>query len=113
MNEYESWPCIGPEALLMQRIQQQSTIITPPNAFDPYQALLKRKQKGDDTTLPPVSEYDPNDIYELQEFCKQYGIAGFNFGRLSPKAALKMLKAQMGIKETPVHVTTNSNLLLG
>lgn len=110
MSNYDTWQTIGPEALLMQ---QQSTMIAPPNAFDPYQALLKRKQKGEDTTLPPVAEYDPNDIYELQEFCKQHGIAGFNFGRMSPKAALKMLKARMGIKETPAPVSSKSNLLLG
>lgn len=113
MNTYESWSTISSDALLMQYLKQQPVTIAPPNSFDPYQALLKRKQHGEDTKIPPVAEYDPNDIYALQEFCKQHGIAGFNFGRMNPKAALQMLKARMGIKETPVQSVAKSNLLLG
>ena len=113
MNDFEPYRTIGPEALLMRRISQQAPIIAPPNSFDPYQALLKRKQQGDDTKLPPVMEYDPNDLFALQQFCQTHGIVGFNMGRMNPKAALSMLKSRMGIKESPTPSPPQSKLLLG
>lgn len=113
MSDFDTWPTIGPQQLLMRQMQQQGTTIAPPNSFDPYQALLKRKQKGEDTTLAPVQEFDPNDMFELQEFCKQHGIVGFNMGRMNPKAALKILKARIGIKETPTPPPSQKTILLG
>jgi hypothetical protein len=46
-----------------------------------------------------VQQYDPKDIQALEEFCQQYGIMGFDFGRMNPKSALQMLKNKMGIVE--------------
>jgi hypothetical protein len=46
-----------------------------------------------------IEQYDPNDIQELEEFCQQYGIMGFNFGKMNPKSALRMLKNKIGIVE--------------
>lgn len=66
-------------------------------SFDAYTALVKRKREGEDTTLPPIQEYPQEDVLELESFCKKYGILGFNFGRMNPKMALRMLKSRMGI----------------
>ncbi len=73
--------------------------------FDIYNALVKRKKQGEDTTLPPIQEFPQEDIEELELFCRKYGILGFNCGRMHPKAALRMLKSRMGIpieEATPV-----------
>ena len=66
-------------------------------SFDPYQMLMRRKQMQDDPQDIPVMEYDPRDVEELEEFCKNHNILGFNFGRMGPKAALQMLKRKVGV----------------
>ena len=66
-------------------------------SFDPYQMLMRRKQMQDYSQNMPVVEYDPNDIQELEDFCAKHNILGFNFGKMGPKAALRMLKGKMGI----------------
>ena len=65
--------------------------------FDIYNALVKRKKQGEDTTLPPIQEFPQQDIEELESFCRKYGIIGFNCGIMNPKAALRMLKSRMGV----------------
>jgi len=84
-------------------MRQQSAPVSSVNGFDPYQAMLRRKQSNVDTDTgyinDPVQQYDPKDIQELEEFCQQYGIMGFNFGKMNPKSALRMLKGKMGIVE--------------
>jgi len=79
-------------------------------AFDPYQMLLRRKQREEDPHSFPTVEYDQNDIKELEEFCKQYNILGFNCGKMTPKAALNMLKNKLGII---TEKTENKKILLG
>ena len=59
--------------------------------------MMKKKQQQEDPTNFPVVNHDENDINELESFCRKYGIIGFNCGRMSPKAALRMLKMRMGI----------------
>jgi hypothetical protein len=66
-------------------------------SFDPYQMLMRRKQMQDNPQDLPVMEYDPRDVQELEEFCRQYNILGFNFGKMNPKAALSMLKKKVGV----------------
>ena len=77
------------------------------SGFDPYQVMLKRKNANDQTEdgyiNTPVEQYDPNDIRELETFCANHGIIGFNFGRMNPKTALRMLKSKMGVVETQSH----------
>jgi hypothetical protein len=84
-------------------MRQQSAPVSSINSFDPYQAMLRRKQSNvsDDSGYinADVQQYDPKDIQALEEFCQQYGIMGFNFGRMNPKSALQMLKNKMGIVE--------------
>lgn len=79
-------------------------------SFDPYQILLRRKQREEDPQSFPTIEYDQNDIRELEEFCRQYNILGFNCGRMGPKAALNMLKNKLGIL---TEKTDNKKILLG
>jgi hypothetical protein len=50
-----------------------------------------------------VQQYDVKDIQALEEFCQQYGIVGFNFGKMNPKSALRMLKGKMGIVDEKVN----------
>jgi len=71
---------------------------TPTSLNDPiFQSLVRRKQQGEDTTLPPIQEFPQQDIEELESFCRKYGIIGFNCGRMNPKSALRMLKSRMGV----------------
>lgn len=76
--------------------------------FDAYTALVNRKKKGEDTTLPPIQEFPQSEIDELESFCKSHGILGFNCGRMNPKAALQMLKARLGVVSH--HEVTNSQI---
>jgi len=70
----------------------------PTSMNDPiFQSLVRRKKQGEDTTLPPVQEFPQSEIDELESFCKSHGILGFNCGRMSPKAALQMLKSKLGV----------------
>jgi hypothetical protein len=103
----EEWPTIGMGNLqAMMVMRQQSAPVSSVNGFDPYQAMLRRKQSNVDTDAgynnDPVQQYDPKDIQELEEFCRQYGIMGFNFGKMNPKSALRMLKGKMGIIDEKV-----------
>lgn len=100
----EEWPTIGMGNLqAMMVMRQQSAPVYTTNAFDPYQAMLRRKQSNiqNDTGYinAEVQQYDPKDIQALEEFCQQYGILGFNFGKMNPRSALQMLKNKMGIVE--------------
>jgi hypothetical protein len=82
-----------------------------------HMMMIKRKQQMDnqDNYLPPELKYKDNDIKELQEFCKQYGILGFNCGNMPPRTALRMLKNKMGISEKEDYNKRpdTTNLLLG
>jgi len=101
MNEWPTVPIGNLQAMMVMR--QQSAPVSSINSFDPYQAMLRRKQSNvsDDSGYinADVQQYDPKDIQALEEFCQQYGIMGFNFGRMNPKSALQMLKNKMGIVE--------------
>ena len=101
MNEWPTVPMGNLQAMMVMR--QQSAPVSSINSFDPYQAMLRRKQSNvsDDSEYinAEVQQYDPKDIQALEEFCQQYGIMGFNFGRMNPKSALQMLKNKMGIVE--------------
>jgi hypothetical protein len=75
--------------------------------------MLRRKQSNvsDESGYinANVQPYDAKDIQALEEFCQQYGIMGFNFGKMNPKSALRMLKGKMGIIDEKV---SNKKILL-
>lgn len=79
-------------------------------AFDPYQMLLRKKQQEEDPQCFTVIQYNENDISELEEFCRQYNILGFNCGKMGPKAALNMLKNKLGVMSEKIE---NKKMLLG
>jgi len=101
MNEWPTLPMGNLQAMMVMR--QQSAPVSSISSFDPYQAMLRRKQSNvsDDNGYinAEVEQYDSKDIEALEEFCQQYGIMGFNFGKMNPKSALRMLKNKMGIVE--------------
>ena len=66
------------------------------DGFNPFEMMLKRKH-AEESGEHEVIQYDPEDIAELEEFCQQHGVMGFSCGKMSPKAALAMLKGQMGM----------------
>jgi len=108
MNEWPTVPMGNLQAMMVMR--QQSAPTPSINGFDPYQAMLRRNQSN----MPnesgyinaEVQQYDVKDIQALEEFCQQYGIMGFNFGKMNPKSALRMLKGKMGIQEEKPTPTT-------
>jgi len=59
--------------------------------------LLKKR-----TEEPAISDYNEDDVKELQKFCNEHGILGVNFGRMNPRAALNMLRGKMGIRNESV-----------
>jgi len=99
MNEWPNVPMGNLQAMMVMR--QQSAPTPSINGFDPYQAMFRRKQSNvsDESGYinTEVQQYDPRDVQELEEFCQQYGIMGFNFGKMNPKAALSMLKKKVGV----------------
>lgn len=80
------------------------------SSFDPYQVMLKKKNRDDDNISSEVIQYDENDVYELEKFCKEHNILGFNCGKMSPKSALNMLKSKIGVKTENV---LNKKILWG
>ena len=72
--------------------------------FDPYKLMVKKKEvdSGEVQDETPKQVWPEKDIKALEDFCKQYGILGFNCGRMSPIAALAFLKQKMGIADGPL-----------
>ena len=105
MNEWPTVPMGNLQAMMVMR--QQSASTPSINGFDPYQAMLRRNQSNvsDESGYinADVQQYDVKDIQALEEFCQQYGIMGFNFGKMNPKSALRMLKGKMGIVDEKVN----------
>lgn len=74
--------------------------------FDPHQMMVQKKQiqSGEVVadTLVPKQTWPEKDVKVLESFCAKHGIMGFNCGRMSPIAAMVMLKQQMGIVDGPL-----------
>lgn len=88
-------------SVLAQRIAarkaEASGTTPPPGTFDPYQALLKKKQ-GETAPIDPstIQSWPEDDVKKLQDYCQKIGIAGFNCGKMHPIAALALLKQRFG-----------------
>ena len=103
----DEWPSINVDALgsfaNSNVLQSQSTVNSVNGTFDPYQVMLNRKNRQIDLmddNVSVVNHYSDNDVKELEEFCQQYGIFGFNCGEMKPKEALNLLKRKMGVIES-------------
>lgn len=90
-------------ALAMRLAQKQGTAPTPAPAFDPYKEMLKRKE-AETAPIDPstVKQWPDADIKRLQDYCESMGIVGFSCGRMSPTAALAMLKSKLGDNYTEI-----------
>lgn len=68
-------------------------------SMDSIMKLINRKNESEEV---PTVKFDQSDVKELEDFCKQHGIVGFNCGNMSPKAALEILKRRVGSSENVV-----------
>lgn len=53
-----------------------------------------QKQAAEVDMFPTISECDPLELKELEDYCKKRGIVGVNFNGMSPRAALNMLRGK-------------------
>ena len=98
---FEEYPDIQHSAvpdfgsILAQKLHPTSI----PNGFDPHLLMVKKKEVDsgvvEDTT--PKQTWPEKDVKTLEDFCAKHGIFGFNCGRMSPIAAMAMLKQKIGI----------------
>jgi hypothetical protein len=98
-EEFRELPDIA--SMLAQKIAtrqaEQSGTTPAPGTFDPYQAMLKKKQSETSPVDPStVKSWPEEDVKALQDYCQKMGIVGFSSGRMSPIAALAMLKQRFG-----------------
>jgi len=92
-------------AVIAQRINQKqgTTTPAPTPSFDPYQAMLKRKE-AETAPIDPatIKQWPEEDVKRLQDYCERMGIVGFNCGRMNPIAAMAFLKGKFGGDYTDV-----------
>jgi len=68
--------------------------------FDPHKLMVNKKKSEDSMEMPVIHQWPENEVQALEDFCKQHGLVGISCGRMSPIAALAMLKNKMGIIDT-------------
>ena len=102
-DEYEDLSSRIPDfnAALAQRIAAKKGEVSPsipaPGTVDPYKIMVQRKQAEVGEIDPStIRKWPENDVKRLEDYCARLGIVGFNAGRMSPVAALAMLKQQFG-----------------
>jgi hypothetical protein len=108
-EEFEEYPDMTTSVIpdFTQILKQRVATAVQPSlpGFDPHAMMVKKNQieKGEIAPDPvPEVKWPEKDIKALEEFCKKYGIMGFNCGRMSPTAAMAMLRNMMGIDERPL-----------
>lgn len=101
MNDFETINVPDMTSILAQRIMAKKSntesAFPTGNSIDPYQMMLSKKN-GDipQEILDIRQEWPSEDISTLESFCRKNGIIGFNCGKMNPKAALALLKKQVG-----------------
>lgn len=83
----------------------KSTESKPTTGFDPYKVMVQKKEMESGNVLPDISSivrWPEADVKVLEDFCKKYGVLGFDCGKMSPIAALTMLKNMLGIVDGPL-----------
>ncbi len=96
------------DSMVSQKVQ-----VIKDGAFDPHQLMVKKKltDAGDSVDTTPKRSWPDQDIKALEDFCLKYGIVGFNCGRMSPVAALSMLKQKLGVIEPTENRITYSDAM--
>lgn len=105
-EEFESindhFPNLG-TALAQRVVQKQSINTSAPGTFDPYQAMLKKKESETAPVDPSaIQQWPKKDVKALEDYCLKMGIVGFSCGKLPPIVALAILKRQLGEDFTDV-----------
>jgi len=96
-DEYESINSKMPdlETVLIQRISQKQASTN--NQFDPYQAMIKKKEAENIPVDPTtIKQWPEEDVKRLQDYCQKMGIVGVNNARMPPVVMLALLKRQFG-----------------
>jgi hypothetical protein len=93
--------------LLMKRIsdkKSEETKTVGAGGFDPYKMMVNKKVSDEGAPIDTSNtiKWPEEDVKALEDFCLKYGIVGYNCGRMSPVAALSMLKSQFGIVDKPL-----------
>lgn len=71
-----------------------------------------------DSQNPDNRIWPDKDMKALEDFCKKYGIVGYNCGLMNPLAALALLKQKLGVvdvslqERTPYSSGMNKKILL-
>jgi hypothetical protein len=75
-----------------------------PSGFDPHALMVKKNDvnTGEVVDDTPTQTWPEKDVKALEDFCKQHGIMGFNCGKMSPVAAMAMLKNMLGVVDGPL-----------
>lgn len=104
-EEFDEYPDISTSIIpnFSQVLAQKLAPAIQPNlpGFDPH-SLMVQKHKIETGEVPapevPAVKWPEKDIKALEDFCNQYGIIGFNPGKMPPIVALAMLKKTMGLE---------------
>ena len=106
-SEYPTMPSME------QVIAQRSPTIIKDGAFDPHQLMLKKKltDSGESVDSTPKQSWRKPRIKALEDFCKKYGIIGFDCGLMSPIVELSMLKQKLGVIEPTENKVTYSDVM--
>ncbi len=100
-NEHQEYPDmpIDLAQYIENRNKLQRAVDAREKGIDPYAALIHKKKiiYSDEYDLRSDVQWPEKDVVALQDFCRIHGILGYNFGRMSPSAALAFLKNKMGI----------------
>jgi len=92
----ESWPMLN-TSMLRPNGKGKNEV----SADDINKLLKGRSFEQTPLSYQDVPQYDQKDLLALEQFCREYGILGVNFGKMNPRAALNMLKGKMGIQNEP------------
>jgi hypothetical protein len=97
-NEFDEYSNLPDWANPLVSRETPATAPQPTNRVDPYQLMMNRKQQpdGPPPEIKPVTKWPEAEVKQLEDYCKQRGIVGFNPGLMPPLVALAMLKQQYG-----------------
>jgi len=90
----ESWPMLN-TSMLRPNGKGKDEV----SAHDINKLLKGRSFEQTPLSYQDIPQYDQKDVLALEQFCRENGILGVNFGKMNPRAALNMLKGKMGYKE--------------
>lgn len=104
-EEYKDMP-ISLASFISQKMamKQSAAVEKEVPAFDPHKMMVNKfkMEKGEEVEPIEAVKWPEKEVKALEDFCKQHGILGFNCGRMSPLAALAMLKSKLGIIDAPL-----------